>query len=410
MFQNMKIKGKLLSAFGAVLFLSSVLAGWGYFSINRIIEISDVETTFNAINTTALEMRKAEKDFLMRDIRNEEFMKSGESKYIAAMDNLVKAQDSLINQLLESKWSSKLDIQEDLNNLKGSINGYHATFDKITAAYKQRGFKDYGDEGELRKAVRAVEESNYRIDMVQLLTLRRIEKDFFIRKDPADVEKFAAEFEVMVSKLDKSSSGQAIKEKLLAYEANFNSAVKAEEMIGLNEGLGLMGEMRASIYKIEPIIEKLEKLVNTRSEEMVFQTVLTFALVFLLELIIGFVLAIKFSNSLTSNIQYVREAAVKLSEGIIPEQLTIKTSDELGDTQRSVNDLIHSLNDSVEVANMVSRGNLFSAQQAAKTKLKDGELDNALKNMIKKLSEIVLDITKGSEEISFGSVEISKSS
>ena len=410
MFQNMKIKGKLLSAFGAVLFLSSVLAGWGYFSINRIIEISDVENTFNAINTTALEMRKAEKDFLMRDIRNEEFMKSGESKYIAAMDNLVKAQDSLINQLLESKWSSKLDIQEDLNNLKGSINGYHATFDKITAAYKQRGFKDYGDEGELRKAVRAVEESNYRIDMVQLLTLRRIEKDFFIRKDPADVEKFAAEFEVMVSKLDKSSSGQAIKEKLLAYEANFNSVVKAEEMIGLNEGLGLMGEMRASIYKIEPIIEKLEKLVNTRSEEMVFQTVLTFALVFLLELIIGFVLAIKFSNSLTSNIQYVREAAVKLSEGIIPEQLTIKTSDELGDTQRSVNDLIHSLNDSVEVANMVSRGNLFSAQQAAKTKLKDGELDNALKNMIKKLSEIVLDITKGSEEISFGSVEISKSS
>jgi methyl-accepting chemotaxis protein len=53
---------------------------------------------------------------------------------------------------------------------------------------------------------------------------------------------------------------------------------------------------------------------------------------------------------------------------------------------------------------------LFSAQAAAKTKLKDGELDNALKNMIKKLSEIVQDITKGAEEISYGSVEISKSS
>jgi methyl-accepting chemotaxis protein len=75
-----------------------------------------------------------------------------------------------------------------------------------------------------------------------------------------------------------------------------------------------------------------------------------------------------------------------------------------------MNDLIKSLTDSIEVANLVSKGNLFSAQKAAKVKLKDGQLDNALKNMIKKLSEIVLNITRGAEEISFGSVEISKSS
>ena len=246
--------------------------------------------------------------------------------------------------------------------------------------------------------------------MVQLLTLRRIEKDFFLRKDMSDAEKFSAEITAFIDKIDNGARGQDVKMKIATYEAKFNAVVKAEETIGLNEKLGLLGEMRNNIYKIEPIIEKLEKLVNVRSQEMVFQTVLTFALVFLIELIIGFVLAIKFSNSLTSNIQYVREAAIKLSEGIIPEQLEIKTQDELGDTQRSVNDLIHSLHDSVEVANLVARGNIFSAQQAAKTKLKDGELDNALKNMIKKLSEIVLDITKGAEEISFGSMEISKSS
>ena len=39
LFQSMKIKGKLLTAFGAVLFLSSILAAWGYYSINRIMEI-----------------------------------------------------------------------------------------------------------------------------------------------------------------------------------------------------------------------------------------------------------------------------------------------------------------------------------------------------------------------------------
>ncbi len=136
--------------------------------------------------------------------------------------------------------------------------------------------------------------------------------------------------------------------------------------------------MRNQIYKIEPVIAKLEELVETRSQEMAFETTITFALVFLVEIIIGIVLAIKFSNRLTSNIQTVREAAVKLSEGILPKQLVVTSKDELGDTQNSVNDLIRNLTESVEVANLVSKGNLFSAQKAAKVKLKDGQLDNAL--------------------------------
>lgn len=410
LFKTMKIKGKLLTAFGAVLFLSSILAGWGYYSINRIMEVRAVEKTFKDITANVLEMRKAEKDFLMRDVKNEKFMASGESKYVSAIDELVHIQDSLIASLVASPWSGKLGIEEELSGLNKNIAVYHETFDKIAKAYQQRGFKDYGDEGELRKAIRAVEESGYKLDMVQLLTLRRIEKDFFLRKDLADAEKFTSEMKEMKAKIDNSARGLAIKEKLTMYENNFNDVVKAEELIGLTETAGLTGEMRANIQKIEPVVEKMEQIVEERSQELVFQTVLTFAIVFVLELIIGIVLAIQFSNRLTSNIQTIREAAVKLSEGIIPDQLTVTTADELGDTQNSVNDLIHSLNDSVEVANLVSRGNIYSAQQSAKTKLKDGELDNALKNMISKLSEIVQSITRGAEEISYGSVEISKSS
>jgi methyl-accepting chemotaxis protein len=410
MFQSMKIKGKLITAFGAVLFLSSILAVWGYYSINRIMEIRAVEKTFKDISATALKLRKSEKDFLMREVKNVDFMATGKSKYASEIDVLVHQQDSLITSLLESSWSTKLDMADDLASLNKNMSVYHETFDKIVDAYLKRGFKDHGDEGELRKAIKAVEESEYKIDMIQLLTLRRIEKDFFLRKEMKDVEAFKAEIKEFKSEIGNTTAGLAIKEKLNAYESNFLDVVKAEEVIGLDEKSGLMGEMRTNIQKVEPVIEKLEQVVETRSQELAFQTVLTFAIVFIVELILGIFIAIKFSNTLTSTIQTVREAAVKLSEGIIPDQLTVTSKDELGDTQSSVNDLIHSLNDSVEVANLVSRGNLYSAQQAAKTKLKDGELDTALKNMIKKLSDTVQDITKGADEISYGSVEISKSS
>ncbi len=409
-FQLNKIKGKLLLAFSAVLFLSSILAGWGYYSIHRVLDIRSVEERFKNISILVLKVRKAEKDFMMRDISNADFMATGKSKNIKSMELFIHQEDSLISLLQESKWSEKLHIKEDLNSLHQSMDEYHVTFNKIVKAYLKRGFKDSGDEGELRKAIHAVEKSEYKLDEVKLLTLRRHEKDFFLRKEPQYIEKFAKEIAAFKADLDNSSKGKAIKELLATYEAKFNDVVKIEEAIGFSENSGLMNEMRTAVHKIEPVLAKLEKTVEARTEEITFQTTLTFALVFLIELILGIVLALQFSKRITANVLTVREAAVKLSQGIIPEPLTITSNDELGDTQRSVNDLIKSLKDSVEVANLVSKGKIYSADQAAKIKLKDGELDNALKNMIKKLSEIVLDITKGAEEISFGSYEISKSS
>ena len=409
-FQPTKIKGKLLLAFSTVLFLSSVLAGWGYYSINRVLEIRGVEEDFKNISMTVLKMRKAEKDFLMRDVSNTEFMTTGKSKYVKEITTFLHQDDSLISALLKSDWSEKLDIKEDLQALHTSLNEYQATFDKIIQAYRQRGFMDTGAEGALRTAIHSVENSEFQVDDVRLLTLRRHEKDFFLRKDLKYVEKFQNELAALRAELGNSPRSKAIKDQLAIYESTFANIVKIEETIGFTESAGYMGEMRTSVHKIEPLLVNLEKTVEVQTKEITFQTTITFAIVFLVELIMGIVLATWFSNRLTTTIHTVREAAVKLSEGIIPEKLVISSNDELGDTQRSVNELIVSLKDSVEVANLVSKGNLFSAQHAAKTKLKDGELDSALKNMIKKLTEIVQDITKGAEEISFGSYEISKSS
>ena len=274
MFQSMKTKGKRLTAFGVLLFLCVALAGGGYFTIIRVAEIGEVETAFNKISTTALQMRTSQNDFLTRDIKNDKFMRSGTSEYVSNMSKLAAVQDSIINSLLENKWSAKLNIHEDLTSLKTSFETYHNTFGKLTEAYKKRGLKDFGDEGELRAAVRAIEESDYKIDMVQLLTLRRIEKDFFIRKDMADVEKFTAAITEFLDKIDNGGKGQELKIKIATYEAKFNAVVKDEETIGLNEKMGLLGEIGNNIYKTEPMIEKLEKLSNVRYREIVFQTIL----------------------------------------------------------------------------------------------------------------------------------------
>lgn len=409
-FKPQKIKGKLLLAFGTVLFLSSILAGWGYYSINRIMEIRSLEKAFKTISITTLKMRKAEKDFLMRETKSKEFMATGTSKYITDMNGYVALEDSLTKSLLENDWANELEIGNELQSLNSNFKDYSAVFNKIVSAYRQRGFEDYGDEGELRVAIRAIEESTFNIDMVSVLTLRRHEKDFFLRKDLATVKKFNDEIKSLREKLGNGTRAAEIRQLLSTYETNFNDVVKTEQLIGFNEKEGLTGQMRETIQKIEPVITTLEAKVETRTQEITFKTIVTFAIVFVIELLIGIFLAIQFSNRMTESIQTVRHAALKLSEGILPETLEVKTKDELGDTQSAVNGLIQSLKDSIEVANLVSRGNIYSAEASAKTKLKDGQLDTALKNMIRKLNETVSDITKGADEISYGSLEISKSS
>jgi methyl-accepting chemotaxis protein len=410
LFQLTKIKSKLLLTFGAVIFLSSILAGFGYYSINMINEIRGVENIFSDISASTLKMRKSEKDFLMRDVKNADFMATGKSKYASDIDVLIAREDSLLHYLSASDWSARLELTEEIAQLNASLKVYHQTFDKIVDAYKTRGFKDSGKEGELRAAIRSIEESNYHIDKVKLLTLRRLEKDFFLRKDVEIAKEFEQEVKAMQAAIGNTAGSADIKGKLAIYLAAFQDVVKIEQTIGLTESSGLMGEMRTNVQKIEPIIRKLENEIDVQSQEKVSQTVLTFALVFILELVLGIVLTIKFSNGLTKNIYGIREAVVKLADGVIPQPLEVTTKDELGETQSSMNDMIRSLKDSVAVANLVASGRLYSAEKSAKTNLKDGELDNALKNMISKLSEIVVAITRGADEISIGSMEISKSS
>lgn len=411
LFQQTKIKHKLLTTFGAVIFLSSILAASAYYSINRLMDVRQLERTLNEITTSVLKIRKSEKDFLMRDTRSASFMASGESKYVKDVSALVAKEDSLINQLLISDWAGELQMQDELIQLQSNLKKYDDAFDKVAAAYFERGFKDHGKEGKLRAAIRNVEESKFNVDKASLLALRRIEKDFFLRKEESLVDDFKTEIAAFKNQLVSRYGTKAeIAEQLSLYETTFMDVVAAEQSIGLDEAKGLMGEMRQNIQKIEPVIEQLESSVEERAQQIVFVTVLTFLIAFVVQLIVGIVLATNFSRQMTKNVLTIQHAAVKLSDGIIPEQLQVTSRDELGETQRSMNEMIKNLKDSVEVANLVSKGKIYSAQQAAATKLRDGQLDNALRNMIVKLSEIVNSIFRGADEIALGSREISKSS
>ncbi len=110
--------------------------------------------------------------------------------------------------------------------------------------------------GDLRNAVHNVEEalkseSNIQSLTITMLQARRAEKDYFLRKDTAYQEKLHGIIATF-KKQTNSSTLSANKKRTLtdlmtSYQDSFDSVVKADETIGFDSSLGLMGSYREQI-------------------------------------------------------------------------------------------------------------------------------------------------------------------
>jgi methyl-accepting chemotaxis protein len=99
---------------------------------------------------------------------------------------------------------------------------------------------------------------------IDLLTLRRHEKDFLSRMDLKYLEKFNKTIDIMIDqhlsvpleeKELRESTAQLIQE-IKKYQTLFVSMVKEFETIGLNEESGLRGSLRGAIHKVEEEADK----------------------------------------------------------------------------------------------------------------------------------------------------------
>jgi methyl-accepting chemotaxis protein len=119
-----------------------------------------------------------------------------------------------------------------------------------------------------------------------MLTLRRNEKDFILRKDLKYKAKFEKNFEILYKEtqsLKKMADGKfdikPINDYLVilqSYKNIFFKFVDKQEMIGLNEKIGLYGSLRDSVHKIQDIAKKsnnyelLSSVYDLRKQEKDF--------------------------------------------------------------------------------------------------------------------------------------------
>ena len=251
MFQNMTIKAKLqlLTALSVIgLAIITILLNT---SITSISELERADAEIIELKADMLELRKHEKDFMLRK----------DIKYKAKFEETIKklhAHSKHASHLLESHGLDTSIIKKFDN----SINSYANTFYKFIDNQKEIGLNPKsGLYGDLRNIVAKVQDTAKKTNDFTLLAkvydLRKQEKDFMLRRDMKYVDKFTSK----INKLISSTSGE-IESNLKLYKSIFLTLIKKEQALGLTSKLGIQGEMRKYVHNSE----KLNYEVHEKTE------------------------------------------------------------------------------------------------------------------------------------------------
>lgn len=357
-FLNLKLRIKLLLAFGSLLLLTVFLVVIFFSTLKRVGIYEHASEEVDGVNLDILEMDAAVQYFIAEGYKQDVFQRTGVSPGIT----LYSQYRATVKQRLQRLDGSVTGGYDSLTAAIGSVlDQTDARIGQLTTLLRQRGFKDHGLEGKLREAIHTVEKSPYPYDKADMLTLRRHEKDFFLRKDLKYRDEFAKKataFREAISQAAAGDNQQIILDNLQHYEHLFDSIVSIETQIGLTDKDGIKGYITQDLAILKRSVGKLRSAVKETSSAFKQRSMISLVVIFILEMILGFTLAVAYAGVITKSVKDLRRVMQTLAEGRFPEALPIQSNEEIGQTKRSFNQLLERLKAATQFAGALGEGNL----------------------------------------------------
>jgi methyl-accepting chemotaxis protein len=217
----------------------------------------DIAELNRKIEVELLEGRRAEKDFLLRnDIRKAESQVEISKAFAADIDTL-RGKVAAVG---------KPDLARRIDAMSASLKKYQTHFSTVVEQKRQLGLDEKsGLEGQLRASVHDIEARVGQLQnqglLITMLTMRRHEKDFMLRRDTKygdDMKKRNMEFLASIDSAAIPDTARAeLKQKLADYQRDFQA--------WMNQALLLAAELKAmseAFAAVEPVIDAVSKEVN----------------------------------------------------------------------------------------------------------------------------------------------------
>lgn len=283
--KNLSIKQRLSLLILIVLISFGVIAAIFMHTISVNNENMLVTRNVMLLDSKILELREHEKEFVLKlNLQQADMYRK---TFAEAMQLVVFLQKYNEDHDLGVKGLDGFDTV--LANYKKSFESYVESKQRIGLNPKS------GLYGALRKSVHEAEGivfrfKDYRVAS-DMLMLRRREKDFMLRRDPAYIKKFGKDFNTIISDVDRSDkiSGKfkpEIVDYLKKYKKDFLALFEEEKVLGLGSSDGINGRMESitgEIFKnLEGISADMKDILRERksaSERSVYFSMAVSALV-----------------------------------------------------------------------------------------------------------------------------------
>ncbi len=246
------IKGKIVYSLSLLMMLFIVLSYISYSQLERTEKIRKTDEKIEGILLQNLRLFKNDTDFFDYDLNEEVFFKAGESKYLKNHDSIVSSIRELIKSVEEEE---SIGIDPALWHIDSILVAYDQVFKSLVDKLKLRGYKGYGLEGELRDLAHEIEDKKA-LNTIDLLVLRKYEKNYLIRFDEEYAKKFQVKAEELSKKLKpKSEASELFNE----YKARFSDLVLLSKEVGKHKKTGLKEILNNKTAELLLALDNLSK-------------------------------------------------------------------------------------------------------------------------------------------------------
>lgn len=253
------------------------------------------------------------------------------SRNIAFVDSVKLSIAQADTVILPYKGSS------EYTDVKGALDKYALEVGKLFEIIEKRGLdENSGIEGAFRKEAHALQsladELNMADILVTVLSLRRNEKDFLLRHNVADVEKFSKTFEKFTTAVSSANVSAEAKGKFITlgneYKSGFESIVAATNEAMAQEKVCVTAEeaITTAYRNSMEVIEAMEARVSVVKNISVI-------------LIVGFgmIFAYFLAKNIARPVVKLNDGAHRVADGDFTVKIDRTSNDDIGELTDSFN-------------------------------------------------------------------------
>lgn len=330
-----KYRFRLFGAFLIIVLLCSVAMLINGIFINRWNQMGQIEEELGLLRKNFIEANSNLSALLYEECSDTTFHSTHEShNYNRLSENIAKANQLLI-LIEENQISEELGFGEFITPCRYESEKLEKETSELLTLILQRGFWDYGTEGNMRIFAHALEEDGH-VSMEQLLLMRRHEKDYQLRFDQKYVEKLNARVDGLVA----TDIPEKSKLNLLSYQHAFERMVELDSDIGAGRKGGLSSVIEDRFRNIFLAIDEMQMIYMAQQELLYSKLLVVWILgmggILFFAVMISTYLSGVLANDITSISNRVKEFVESGFKGSSDLDKVHSSTAEIGDLEKNI--------------------------------------------------------------------------